>query len=111
MFKLAELLAVTACRLFVATKARSDTPILPGVVQVGPLTSVPVLLLGEESSAIVPPLSSKCQLATKPARTSPELEGVAAACVELPLSPAAFTPETRSEERRVGKGVGCGGQR
>src|SRR2546423_5734350 len=93
MFRLAALLTVTDCRL-AAANARSDVPILPGAVHAGALTNVPVLLFPEESRAVVPPLSSKCQFAAIPLRTSPVSDGVAIAWAELALSPAALTAET-----------------
>src|SRR5690348_2011162 len=93
IFKLAELFAVTDCWL-AAANARSDAPIRTGALQVGEFTSVPVLLNPEESAAVVPVFSSNRQLATSPLRTSPALEGVAKACVELALSPPALKADT-----------------
>src|SRR5207302_5263707 len=93
MFRLAELLAVTDCRLE-ARNDKSEVPIRPGTVHAGEFTSVPVLLFPEESTAVVPVLSSNRQLATRPPRTSPAFEAVAEAWAELALSPPALSAET-----------------
>src|SRR5204862_131668 len=71
MFNEPALATVIDCWL-VSTKERADVPMRPGATQAGLLTSVPLLLFPEESAAVVPPFSSKCQFPTRPFRTSPE---------------------------------------
>src|SRR4051812_42104366 len=96
MFRLAELLAVTLCNEFVS-KYSDEAPIRPGAIQVGSVglpASVPVLPLPEESAAVVPPLSSRLQLAARPLVTSPASVGNAETWSELALSPPGLTAVT-----------------
>src|SRR5882724_6000633 len=65
MLRLAALLTVTDC-VRLASKERQDAPMRPGRTHVGLLTNVPVLLLPEESAAVLPARSSNLQLAARP---------------------------------------------